>query len=41
MTVDGNLYTWGDQYKGQLGTLEDGWWHDIKDPIVGPQKVNI
>lgn len=36
VTVNGNLYTWGDQYKGQLGTLKEGWGHSIKDTLVGP-----
>jgi hypothetical protein len=35
----GELWTWGDQYKGQLGLLKDGWGHDLKENIAQPTKV--
>lgn len=44
LTADGDVYSWGDQYKGQLGILPDGveWGHDLKDNLVGtPTKVNL
>ena len=41
LASDGKAYSWGDQYKGQLGTLPVGtdWGHDIKEMQATPVKV--
>ena len=38
---DGNAYSWGDQYKGQLGTLPLGtdWGHEIKAMQAQPKAL--
>ncbi len=41
VTSDGELWTWGDKYKGQLGTLKQGWDHSIKDCLSLPAKVDL
>ena len=41
VTCDGELWTWGDKYKGQLGTLKQGWDHSIKDSLSQPAKVDL
>ena len=39
--TNGEAYAWGDQYKGQLGTLPLGtdWGHDVKGYAATPQKI--
>ena len=41
LTKSGQVYTWGDQYKGQLGTLTGDWNHGITQTISLPMKLNI
>ena len=43
MCDDGKAYSWGDPYKGQLGTLPKGteWTHQIKHLESSPKPIKL
>ena len=44
LTEHGEVYSWGDQYKGQLGLLDDGedWNHALELQVFDtPKKVKL
>ena len=40
VTQEGAVLTWGDHYKGQLGTLEGEWTHEVKK-ISTPLQLSL